>query len=291
MSDSKSGLVSVVIPTRNRLEFLERALGSVRAQTWPHVEVIVVDDASNDGTHVFLQAQAAAAPGLLFIRNESSGGGSAARNSGLQAAHGEYVAFLDDDDIWLPEKLERQVSLLESVTSASAVSCSFLIKRKAGKPLLRTLRSPDLPDLLRSNCLGGASMCLARRSVLRGIGGFDRGLRSGQDWDLWIRLADVGTIVVCAEPLVVYVPHDGERITTSVKSAYLGRRRIYFRYRKRMSRQDRMRHLAELGYCRYRLYARGVWSFRGLARLFRRSGAALGARFVYRLLKLQLRGA
>src|ERR1700759_5182615 len=105
-------LVSVVIPTFNRRHLILRALQSVVEQTYPHLEVIVVDDASTDGTVEFLESKHFNVP-LRVIRIEQNSGPSAARNKGIACASGKYVALLDSDDYWLPGKLARQVEVAE----------------------------------------------------------------------------------------------------------------------------------------------------------------------------------
>ena len=116
-------LVSVVIPTRNRRDRLERAIKSAKVQTWPTIEIIVVDDASSDGTQLFLQKRVSEDARVQVVRNEVPRGGGGARNQGVAVARGQYIAFLDDDDTWLPEKLAEQVALMKANPGASAVSC------------------------------------------------------------------------------------------------------------------------------------------------------------------------
>src|SRR5574341_762936 len=105
--NTSSPLISVVIPTHNRSGLLPRAIKSVLGQSYPHFEVIIVDDASLDGTQEVVEALGNGR--LLYLRHTTNLGGSAARNTGIRAARGELVAFLDDDDEWLPQKLARQI--------------------------------------------------------------------------------------------------------------------------------------------------------------------------------------
>jgi GT2 family glycosyltransferase len=105
---------------------------------------------------------------------------------------------------------------------------------------------------LRDNLLGGASVCVASREALERLGGFDPRLRSSQDWDLWIRLRQQGRIIVCPEPLVNYLEHDGERITNRLDSQLRGALRIYFKYRLEMDEAARRRHLSLLCYVKSR---------------------------------------
>ena len=252
MINEIADLVSVVIPSRNRRARLVRAIESVSQQTWPNIEIIVVDDASIDNTAQFLEklVSTSSIP-IKFVRNEVAQGGAGARNKGIDLAEGQYVAFLDDDDVWMPEKLNLQIGMMKESPYASAVSCSFLVQHSSGKQTVKYISPPkDVQQILNTNHLGGASMCLTTRQILLRIGGFDAGLRSGQDWDLWIKLYDCGQVLVCNEPLVQYIYHQGVTITGNLRSKYSGHRRLYLRYRHRMTAKTRRHHLSELIFCR-----------------------------------------
>lgn len=281
-------LISVVIPTRNRRERLREAITSVQAQNWPTLEIIVVDEASIDGTDAMLAEMANIDPRLRVLRNPTPLGGSGARNVGWQVATGEYVAFLDDDDIWLPGKLLHQHALLAANPRAAAVSCSFILSMPGRPDVIKRLHAPlDEHELLRANHLGGASVCLVRRQSLTHIGGFDPALRSGQDWDLWLKLHAVGEILVCPEPLVRYVMHADERITGNPRSQYTGRRRIHLRYRLRMNPATRLHSLCELIFYRRVQFRSGPGVLSGLLGLMRIApGAVNKLRFANRLLRL-----
>lgn len=232
--------VSVVMPTRNRAAFLHRAIRSVLEQTETRLELIVVDDASSDETQEIVAQYARTDPRVRGVRNAIAAGGGGARNIGIYSSGSKWVAFIDDDDEWLPEKLERQLALLANNPSAVACSCGFEQHFPSGK--VRTIHLQDRPtlqDLLGGSVLGGASMCLCSREVLEGIGGYDTSLRSGQDWDLWTRLREQGEIVVCREVLVRYQAHDGPRISNNMASQYQGARRFYFKHRSKMLKATR----------------------------------------------------
>lgn len=231
----KTPLVSVVLPTHNRAAFLERAIRSVLEQTEKNIELIVVDDASTDGTAELLNQLVRSDPRIRMLRNSESLGGGGARNAGIAASSGEWIAFLDDDDEWVATKLRLQLDKLRAYSSAVACSCSF--ERHFSYRASKTVRLPEnvaLHQLLRESVLGGASMCLCSREVLLRIGGFDSKFKSGQDWDLWVRLRQEGEIVVCNEVLVNYQDHDGQRITNNMYSQHLGARRFYFKHRHQM---------------------------------------------------------
>lgn len=238
-------LVSIVMPTRNRAAFLHRAIRSVLAQTETCIELIVVDDASSDETPEIVAQYARADSRVRGVRNEVAAGGGGARNIGIRSGGGKWVAFIDDDDEWLPEKLERQLALMATNLSAVACSCGFEQHFPSGK--VRTVYLQDRPvleDLLVGSVLGGASMCLCSRAVLNDIGGYDTALRSGQDWDLWTRLREQGEIEVCREVLVRYQAHDGPRISNNMASQYQGARRFYFKHRSKMSKPTRRMRIA-----------------------------------------------
>lgn len=233
-------LVSVVLPTHNRADFLARAIRSVVGQTENNLEIIVVDDASNDGTSELLQQLARNDPRIKILRNSKSLGGGGARNVGIAASTGEWVAFIDDDDEWVPTKVECQLQMLRANTVAVACSCNFEQQFPSGAT--KTVKLPKnvtLNELLQGSVMGGASMCLCSRDVLRQIGGFDTSFKSAQDWDLWTRLRQKGCIVVCGEVLVRYQAHDGPRISNDMQSQYQGARRFYFKHRSKMDKTIR----------------------------------------------------
>jgi glycosyltransferase involved in cell wall biosynthesis len=233
-------LVSVVIPTHNRAIFLGNAIRSVLDQTERNIELIVVDDASTDDTTIILNQFAKIDSRIKILRNPEPLGGGGSRNVGIVASSGKWVAFLDDDDAWLENKLKMQLEKLILHPTAVACSCSYVqYKSAARSKMIRIPEDITLQKLFRLNYLGGASMCMASRSVLLKIGGFDAKFRSGQDWDLWVRLRYEGSIAVCSEPLTKYLAHDGARISNNMDAQYLGVKRFYFKHREAMSESSR----------------------------------------------------
>jgi GT2 family glycosyltransferase len=240
-------LVSVILPTHNRVGFIERAVASVLAQSEQDFELIIVDDASSDATPDLLRRLATDDPRIRILHNAQPKGGGGARNTGIEASSGKWIAFLDDDDEWMPTKLARQLAQLADDADAVACGCSF--EQHFPSRRARVFRVPEnvtLPQILRENVLGGASVCMCSRELLLRIGGFDPQLRSAQDYDLWIRLRQQGRVAVCREPLVKYQEHDGDRITTRIDSQLTGGRRLYFKFRQKMERAARQRHLSFL---------------------------------------------
>ena len=267
-------LVSVVVPTHNRAARLPVAVASVQAQTWARVELVVVDDASTDDTPEVLDRLAAADPRLRVVRPERPLGASDARNAGLDAAEGEVVAFLDDDDEWLPDKLERQLALLRDRPDVGLVGCSWEVIRPGGRRRI-VHRMPErctAADLLWDNFVGGASVCLWRRDVLACEPRFDPNLPTGEDWDVWLACAGQAGVASVPEPLCRYVVHDAEHLSTDPALAE-GRRRFVTKHRDAMDRDCLAYHQARLAL----LEGRGAGAVWREVRGSRRAGAAIAA--------------
>lgn len=205
--------VSVVIPTRGRVDLLSCAVGTALGQS-VDLEVVVVDDASADGTSVWLASHKD--PRLRVVRHTTRRGVSAARNSGIRAARGTWVAFLDDDDAWAPDKLESQLS------AARAAGCRWVytgdvhvdeqLRLLGGGPPLSPAEA--LAMLSSQNTLpSGASNVMVRADLLATVGGFDASLRRTEDWDMWIRLARTGPPAWVCRPQVAYRHHRGNADT------------------------------------------------------------------------------
>jgi glycosyltransferase involved in cell wall biosynthesis len=201
--------VSIVIPAFNAAATLARALDSVRAQSFTAWEAIVVDDAGReDGTAARVASYADSR--LRLIRRSERGGPSRARNDGIAAARGEFIAFLDADDEWLPEKLARQVEILAKDPGVSLVACDMRALYEDGHEGLSVFARQAPVEgktawkaLLASSFIGTSSV-LTRRALLREFDGFDPGLAVGEDQDVFIRLAMRGAVVALPEQLAVY---------------------------------------------------------------------------------------
>jgi glycosyltransferase involved in cell wall biosynthesis len=208
--------VSVVIPTRNRAERLTtHALPAARSQRDVDVEVVVVDDGSDEDTRQALEALADER--VRIVRHERREGQSRARNTGIEAARGEWIAFLDDDDLWAPDKLREQLDAAALADAEFSYTGVIMVDEARGGEVMVVLPpSPAeglLERLLVRNALhAGASSVLARSSVVREVGGFDETLVQFTDWDLWIRLAAHGRAAVCPDVLVAYCLHDANQM-------------------------------------------------------------------------------
>jgi hypothetical protein len=206
--------VSVVIPTRDRPALVTTALRCALGQLGPSVEVIVVDDGS--ARPVELDHPAAGAGRVLILRQAGPRGVSTARNTGIAHAGGEWIAFLDDDDVWAPTKLARQLAAADRAgrdwAYAGYVDVDGDLELLGGAP-------PAGPEEVMRQLEGhnsvpaGGSNVVVRSTALARAGGFDAGLRVHEDWDLWIRLARLGPPACVPEPLVALRQHPGTAST------------------------------------------------------------------------------
>lgn len=230
--------VSVIIPTRNRSELLQKAVQSVLNQTYQNFEIIIIDDASMPPIKSYPDSR------IRILRNDTPLGGSASRNRGIFASLGLWIAFLDDDDIWQPQKLAQQLQMLEKNPKAIAATCTYTVHYPFSiKRQIVPLSPVTLAKLLESNCLGGASVCMCDARTIKQFGGLNSSLRSAQDWDLWVKLRMQGEIVRVNMPLVDYFVHFRERISNNMQAKYQGSRRFYFTYQTLMTPIARKRHL------------------------------------------------
>lgn len=205
---SASPLISVVIPTRNRWRLLRDTLGGVLRQEEVSFEVVIVDDGSEDGTYEHL-AQIRD-PRIRVRRNEQGTGVARARNAGIELARGEWLAFLDDDDLWSPRKLRIQLDALRREGSEWVLGAALVVdqdRRVVGIEPPRTV--DEIPRLLLTfNAVpGGCSGVMARTSLVRQVGCFDERLRILADWDLWIRLSTQARASVSPGIEMAYVKH------------------------------------------------------------------------------------
>lgn len=187
---SNTPRVSVIISTYNRAAFLEEAIESVLAQTYSDYELIVADDGSSDET---AERVAAFGNAVRYLQLAHSGRPSVVRNRALEFARGDLVAFLDDDDRWLPEKLQRQVALFAGDSAPGFVysDMRFLSAGALSEPVLTAAqkRSGYIFDDLLRDCFIHPSTIVVRHSLLDATGGFDETFASAEDYDLWLRLA------------------------------------------------------------------------------------------------------
>lgn len=215
-------LVSSIITTHNRLSLLPRAIESVLGQTYNDLECIVVDDASDDGTEEYCLNR----KDIRYIRipKSESKGGNHARNIGIMASCGEYVAFLDDDDYWLPEKIEKQVKVAVQRQSGF-IYCHRLLETENGEVLkMKDNSSQNMyimgdfhRKILQTCCCCTSSTMLISKYLLVSVGLFDESLLYWQDYELTVRLAQKTNFDCVNEALVVYREADSDPVRLTNK--------------------------------------------------------------------------
>lgn len=211
-------LVSVIVPVYNRRALIGATLRSVMAQTYPDVEVLVVDDGSDDGTAD--EVTSSFGDAVRLIRLGANQGRSAARNIGWAEARGDLVAFLDSDDLWSADKLARQVPSFEH-GDVSLVHCRMSVIDVDGRPLVTEsaqlakafddadARGYEYGGVTETWCRLYTPTVVVRRRLLQTTGGFDERLAQFEDWDLYWRIAREGRVVAVPEVLVQCRRHAG----------------------------------------------------------------------------------
>ncbi len=196
-------LVSVIIPTYNRRALVREAVASVCAQQGAEVELIVVDDGSTDGTATALAGEGA---GCMRILRTAHRGVAAARNAGVAASRGELIAFLDSDDLWLPDKAAAQVAFFAAHPEAEICQTDELWVRNGVRVNPCTHHRKPSGDIFAPSlqlCLVSPSAVMLRRSVFERAGGFDESLPACEDYDLWLRIARTTPVCLIDRPLVI----------------------------------------------------------------------------------------
>jgi len=235
--------VSVVIPTYNRAGFVERAVLSAANQTFRDLEILVVDDCSTDDTLKRLSELANRYPEvrrcLRVLRQETNQGANPARNRGIFEAKGEFIAFLDSDDIWHPDKILRQIRHIEQndlfqrqnrpafcFTGRFRVANDYAVIARQFSGSMRAA----IKRLRRSNCIGTLSSFMISTWVARYVHGFDVSLKACQDWDFFVRTVPYCVVLGVADPLTMYLDGDAERISGNPRSRLRAHAQMYRRH-------------------------------------------------------------
>jgi glycosyltransferase involved in cell wall biosynthesis len=216
--------VSAIIPTRNRAARLTRAIKSVLSQTTAVDELIIVDDGSEDNTR---EVVASLAPRARYLQ-ESGNGVACARNAGVEAAQCDWIAFLDDDDEWFPDKIELQKQMLSARPDADACYAPALAVCDDGGP--SAIHPPVPPENLRRGVLlrNPFTQCsvMMRRSTFRELGGFNPELRCGEDWEFGFRAVQSGARFVMIDRPLVTVHESRNSSSKNTEVALQSERRV-----------------------------------------------------------------
>ena len=212
---------SVVIPTRDRWKWLRSSLAAALGQQDVDVEVVVVDDGSRDETPARLADYGD--PRVTVVRHGQSQGLARARNAGIARARGRWIAFLDDDDLWAPDKLARQIAAAEAAGAGWAYARAVLVDDQ--RAVIGTVPFPDADEttrrLPRWNLVPvGASNVIARADLVERVGAFDEQLTHLADWDLWMRFSAAAPVAACPDVLVAYTMHSSNMHSADTATAY-----------------------------------------------------------------------
>lgn len=228
-------LVTAIITTYKRHpSIVQRAVQSVINQTYKDIEIIIVDDSPTEYTYrtevkkIIYELD----PSIIYIQNKKNIGACASRNVGAELARGEILGFLDDDDEWCPEKIERMIECFDQPQIALVYCGAKSINEKNEEnEIIKEWRKGHIyKSLLQYNYIGSTSFPLVRREAFIQVGGFDTELCSSQDHDMWLRLAKDYEVDYVKETLVKYYIHTGEQITKNRNAVLQGQKRIYSKY-------------------------------------------------------------
>jgi glycosyltransferase involved in cell wall biosynthesis len=221
--------VSVIIPTYNRAEALRCALESALRQTFRNLEIVVVDDNSQDNTRQLVAS--VQDERVRYIRHDVNKKVSAARNTGILQARGKYIAFLDDDDEWFPEKLERQLQVFQHASPGvgGVYSGALTIERTSQKTLNHITpikRGNVFEALLERNWIAPTSSVVLKRECFENAGLFDPAMSFSEDYDLWLRIAREYAFDYVEDPLVKYYVQDNGRLSNNYATMIAGLERL-----------------------------------------------------------------
>jgi glycosyltransferase involved in cell wall biosynthesis len=243
-------LVSIVLPTYNRASLLYRAIESVLNQTYFNFELIVVDDCSKDSTKNVVKGFSDNR--IRYIRHEKNKGAPAARNSGIAAARGEYIAFQDSDDEWFSTKLEKQMSLFDCAPrDLGVVYTSFWVIDQGKKTLIPPLdlkkTDGEIHDMLLETNFISTPTAVVRKECFKKVGMFANIPRL-QDWELWLRISKYFFFKHLKEPLV-YAYTQADSITRDTDALILARKYILFKYFYAISKRPKLlsKHYFDIG--------------------------------------------
>lgn len=236
-----NNLVSIIITTCNRCEILPRAIESVMNQTYSNIEIIIVDDASIDNTEYIVRNFMNIDSRIKYIKNTIQSGANVSRNKGIQYAKGRFIAGLDDDDEFLPQRIELLINNYDD--SFAFITSHNLLIEDGVEQLVKIPNIVSIEDMLTNNTL--MNQALVEKSRFQEVGYYDIGFSACQDYDMWMRLMirygkvkvidDITQIIHCASSI--------NRISTNSKAKFKGYFKFYKRYKYLMNKFHRQQHL------------------------------------------------
>lgn len=214
MADKSADTISVIMPCYNGVEYIAASVASALGQTFDEIELVVVNDGSTDCS---MQVLEAVRDSRLKTINQLHQGVCAARNQGLTTSTGAYIAFLDADDTWRPDCLEKLYAALQSRPDAMLAYCGWQnlgLEGERGKPFVPpNYEGPDKVESLLGGCPWPIHAALTRRAAIEEAGGLDERFPTSEDYGLWLRIATRHTITRVPEVLAFYHHHEGQQAT------------------------------------------------------------------------------
>jgi glycosyltransferase involved in cell wall biosynthesis len=243
----KSPFFTVIIPTHNRFKLLKKAVKSVIDQSFSDFELLVIDDHSSDDTKKIVKEFED--DRITYIINDRGVGGAGTRNCGIFRAKGQWTAFLDDDDLWLPEKLEVQYNKITEINDSIGLIYSGFSFRSSRKRWNGHIVAPKkqgriLDDLLYDNYIGTLTTVIIRTHILQTLGGFDERFFAHQDIELYVRVAAVSNIAFVRQCLATVVLSSDSRITADSKKKLQGCSLFWEKYSDFINRSLKLKHRA-----------------------------------------------
>lgn len=243
-------VVSVILPTYNRANILAKAIESVLSQTYKNFELIIIDDASTDDTGAVIKNFDD--DRIKYIEHTQNEGAPAARNTGIGHARGEYVAFQDSDDEWLPSKLEQQLRAFQNASDSVGVVYTGMVRAEAGD--MRYLPYPGVEQttgdirrsLARQNFIS-TPVALVKRACFDEVGTFDEKAWPLSDWELWIRISQHFSFELVDEPLVTGEVR-ADSISTNQRALVESRRKIVDKHTEFFDNDSLSNHLFYIGH-------------------------------------------
>ncbi len=235
--------VSVVIPTHNREDLLPRAIKSVLEQTYPIEEINVVSDGSEDGTDELMKEMCSEYTNLHYYAYKPNRGGNHARNYGIKMSNGDVIAFLDDDDEWHPDKIEKQIAIMMGDIKVGLVCTGT--NRVFVEEGNSNIYIPPAPydckkEILLKNCIGSTTTVMVKRELFDRVGGFDEELPALQDYDMWVRLCQVCKVGAVREACVEYYNYEKSgQISQNTQNYINAEKKISKKYEKMIETLDK----------------------------------------------------
>jgi len=243
----KKPLFSVMILTHNRSDLLQEAIQSVLAQTFQDFEIIIIDDHSTDNTCQVVSSYQDKR--IKYYLNERSKGQAGARNTAISKSKGEWIAFLDDDDVWLPLKLEKQAEMIKVIdNNVGLIYTGYATydfeKETIIKKILPEKKGWVQDDVLYSNCIGAICSVAVRKSLLDRVGGFDERFESMVDMDMWVRISGISMVVFIKDVLVYVRKSNKDRISSNMKRKLNGSTLFWDKYKLLIDKDARLKQRA-----------------------------------------------